>query len=287
MQTYELTVTNRVISPNSDDVTLVRTSVGVDEVHVYFDSDEWVEFPLTVTVSSDSDSITQSLSASVVSDSEEWSAEATFRMPWEPLRAAGPLRITIQGTDNDGNHIITARGTPLVVEEAGDVTLGDVPEGAPTINQYQQVYNDAIEAIRDIRAEIDGLSDFVTFDDVAEVDGIGLVKPDGITITVADDGTISGASQIGVATANEAGIVRPDGTSIVMDEDGTIHAMSVASAISSIPVATGDSIGGVRLGDDVVLDGEGMLHVRYFTNSEIDALTPMDTFAPDRDEMSF
>ncbi len=148
MQTYELLVTGRAVRANSTDTTLVRTSIGIDQIHVMFDSDEWLGFPLTVTFAqSGVDPVTQSLTVTEITDSDEWVSEATVTIPYEVITMVGPIRITFQGTDSDGRHIITAKGSPLSVEEAGDVDEGVMPSDAPTIDQWQQAYADAMTQV--------------------------------------------------------------------------------------------------------------------------------------------
>ena len=62
---------------------------------------------------------------------------------------------------------------------------------------------------------------------IATTDEVGLVKPDGETITISEDGTITAtAKEPSVATTETAGIVKPDGSTITVDADGTIHAVS-------------------------------------------------------------
>lgn len=60
---------------------------------------------------------------------------------------------------------------------------------------------------------------------VATEDETGVVKPDGITISVDEFGTLSVIPQdigIDIATTEAAGLVKPDGDTIDVDEDGTI-----------------------------------------------------------------
>ena len=60
---------------------------------------------------------------------------------------------------------------------------------------------------------------------VAEVGTLGVVKPDGTTITIKADGTISAKQKDAtIATDTTPGIVKPDGTTVTVDEDGTITA---------------------------------------------------------------
>ena len=64
---------------------------------------------------------------------------------------------------------------------------------------------------------------------VATITTAGIVRPDGATVLVAADGTIS----IPVAELNKLGIVKPDGTTIVVDANGTLSAR-VAGALSAL-----------------------------------------------------
>lgn len=74
---------------------------------------------------------------------------------------------------------------------------------------------------------------------IATTDEVGLVKPDGETIKISEDGTITAtAKEPSVATTEIAGIVKPDGSTITVDGDGTIHAVSETVEVVQ---ATGDS----------------------------------------------
>jgi len=170
MQTYELKVVNRDIVANSEDMSLVRTSIGMDQVHVLFDSPEWLDFPVKVTFAQGDDIVTQGLVLSAVSNSDEWSAEATVTVPYEVIDMVGKIRVTFQGTDANGNHIITAYGTPLEVEEAGDVVDGTMPADAPTINEWQQAYADAMAAVNRAQTLVTELESRLS-DMVAGVEG--------------------------------------------------------------------------------------------------------------------
>jgi len=61
---------------------------------------------------------------------------------------------------------------------------------------------------------------------IATTSAVGAVKPDGVTIDVAVDGTID----VPIATTSDVGVVKPDGTTITIDVDGTIHAASFDAA---------------------------------------------------------
>lgn len=212
MQTYELLVKNRAVKGNSPDMTLVRTSVGIDQIHVLFDNPEWLDFPITVTFASKNDMVTQSLIVSPV-DSNEWVAEATMTIPWEVIDETGSIRVTFQGTDSNGNHIITAKGSPLSVEEAGDVEQGSVPEDAPSVDQWQQAYADAMSAVGNAASLVANLQnqlDNMVSDAIMEVHE---------------------AIDIPVATEDTAGVIKV-GTGLSMN-DGVLSVESIPIDVSS------------------------------------------------------
>ena len=128
MQTYEILVKERAVRANSKDMTLVRTSIGIDQVHILFDSAEWLDFPITCTFAQGDDVITIPVTVTELRNSE-WVAETTVVVPYEVIDMVGSIRVTLQGTDAQGNHIITAKGSPLSVEEACDVIEGLAPSG--------------------------------------------------------------------------------------------------------------------------------------------------------------
>lgn len=152
MKTREVSVIGRSVYGNGD-VELVRTSVGIDQMHVLFDSAEWVSFgavSVTFKNSADADNpITTSVTPTAI-NSPDWSAEATCLIPWEVIQDVGTIAVTFQATDSSSNHIITARAeNVLSVIEAGDVEEGTVPETAPTISEWEQAYADAMAAASD------------------------------------------------------------------------------------------------------------------------------------------
>ena len=76
--------------------------------------------------------------------------------------------------------------------------------------------------------------------DVATADKAGIVKPDGTTITVDEDGTLHGQPKVEIMTTDKAGIGKPDGTTITVDEDGTLHGQSKVDEMTG---ATADKDG--------------------------------------------
>lgn len=65
----------------------------------------------------------------------------------------------------------------------------------------------------------------------------GIVKPDGTSITVTQDGTIS-AELPALATTASAGIVKPDGTTITIAADGTISSSGSVRAMTNEEIDT-------------------------------------------------
>ena len=60
-----------------------------------------------------------------------------------------------------------------------------------------------------------------------------------------------------VATTEKAGIVKPDGITIMIDEDGTIR----SAGMTDIPIASSESLGGVIVGDGIEVDENGKISV--------------------------
>lgn len=108
-----------------------------------------------------------------------------------------------------------------------------------------------------ITVKTDGTVSAVVYDPaVATKDKVGVVKPDGTTVTIKEDGTISAKqSEVPVATTSVAGIVKPDGSSITVQEDGTI-------AAKATPIAT-TAVAGIVKPDGVTLSigADGLLQV--------------------------
>jgi len=156
MQTYELLVSGRSVRAASVDTTLVRTSIGIDQVHVLFDDAEWLDFPISATFAMGDVMRTAQLVVSRI-DGSEWAAEATVTVPYEVVRRVGRIRVTFQGTDGDGRHIITAKGSPLSVVEAGDVEEGEVPGEAPTVDEWQHMRDEAQRAINEAQSLVNNL----------------------------------------------------------------------------------------------------------------------------------
>lgn len=230
MQTYEILVRERSVLPNSADMTLVRTSVGIDQVHVMFDNAEWLDFPISITFGNGDTVITQSLTTSAISGSDEWVAEGTCVIPWEVIQdSTESLRVTLQGTDSGGDHIITAYGAPLKVEECGDTASGDIPSGAPTQSEWEQAYANAQVAINSLQSKLDECD--------AAIAEMQQYTPQ-------------------AATSETLGLVQPDNETITVDENGVITANAY-----TLPTAASNVLGGVMVGNTLKISEIGALNV--------------------------
>lgn len=59
-----------------------------------------------------------------------------------------------------------------------------------------------------------------------------------------------------VATTKSAGIVKPDGTTVTVDEDGTIH----GAQTYELPTADASTLGGVKIGKNLTMSSDGKLN---------------------------
>lgn len=59
-----------------------------------------------------------------------------------------------------------------------------------------------------------------------------------------------------VATQEVAGIVKPDGTTVTIDEDGTIH----GAQTYVLPQATENTLGGIKIGENLTMGENGKLN---------------------------
>ena len=92
--------------------------------------------------------------------------------------------------------------------------------GTDGTNSNMHIIDAAIKGLADALSELaEGIPDAVPIATQAEA---GKVKPDGVTITIDESGTIKATCEI--ATVEKAGIVKPDGDTITITEDGTIRA---------------------------------------------------------------
>lgn len=272
MQTYEIIVSGRAVHANSADTTLVRTSIGIDKIHVLFDNTEWTAFPVRVTFANGDTIISTSLTLTEI-DAPEWAAEAECTIPWEVIQDLGGIRITFQGTDASGNHIITeASGEPLSVVEAGDVGSGTVPSPAPSVDEWNQAYANAMAAANSASGAAESATEAAERANTAAADA-EQVLVDGIPLMNADT---RGGAKLGdglEVDENEA-LNAKVGGDITIDGDGAIsYELPIMSATQHGGATLGNGLrvddGALSLGDltqsgsgaEVVTDGCAIFHV--------------------------
>ena len=284
MQTYEVLVRNRAVIPNSRDMTLVRTSIGIDRLHVLFDSDEWLGFPVSVTFGQGDVLVSRSLVLSLLDDSD-WIAESTTDIPWEVIERNGPIRVTFQGTDSNGNHIITAAGSPLSVEEAGDVVVGDEPSDSPTVSEWQQAYADAMMAINSAASLVSNLqeqlasivsnAEAVIGDEVSSVlspattESLGVVQIGG-GLSVTDEGVLSVDSSNLTGLTSEQRLLLSNLSVLANTSfDATFNANGTVANVtgikpSKLPLAWDGIAGAVYPDEDtIVVNADGIIRATY------------------------
>lgn len=196
MQTYEITVSGRAVHANSADTTLVRTSIGIDRIHVLFDNAEWRSFPVRVTFANGETLVSTSMTLTAI-DSTEWAAEAECVIPWEVIQTLGGIRVTFQGTDGSGKHIITeASGTPLTVVEAGDTADGSMPSPVPTVDAWNQAYANAMVAASEASSAAERIENILAGADaqtleelIAELESFVPITDEEIHEITSQDGT--------------------------------------------------------------------------------------------------
>lgn len=100
---------------------------------------------------------------------------------------------------------------------------------------------------------------------IATQDEAGKVKPDGITITISEDGTIK--ATCGIATTEQAGIVKPDGITITIDKDGVIKATCEIATLEKAGIVKPD-------GETTTVDEDGTLRVlnASYSKEEVDTM---------------
>ena len=105
-------------------------------------------------------------------------------------------------------------------------------------------------------SELENDAGYVTASRVATELYVGMVKPDGTSITIDPDGTIHGTEQTQIATTVTAGKVIPDGTTITVDQDGVIR------GVAQTPEATTVLSGKVKYdGNTIKMNEAGQLYV--------------------------
>jgi hypothetical protein len=193
MRTREVTVTGRSVQSAGEN-SLIRTSIGIDQMHVLFDNPEWLGFSRVVATFANGDTMIAVNLNPTTLESVDWAAEATCIIPWEVMQDVGSVELTFHAIDNStGVHIVTQRNTSVfsVIQE-GDVDPSTLPAPYPTPPALP----------------------------IAKLNEPGAVMPDGTTITIDQDGTIHGATNVDIGEITAAEIHAITGNSATYAYDG-------------------------------------------------------------------
>lgn len=296
MQTYDIYVKGRGVYANSLDMTLVRTSVGVDQIHVLFDNAEWLGFPISVTFSQGRESVTVVMKVTEVVDSC-WRAEGTVVIPYEVIDMVGPIWVTIHGVDENGNRIITAKGSPLMVEEAGYTGEGIAPSETVTPSELEQAYALAMDAVNQAASLVENLRNQIddivlgARDDITRIYGngygpatkweLGLIKV-GEGLSIAPDGTLTGNGGMtkGQLETMQMLVSLANGLATFDYGDGSVSGVSVKPGV--LPVATDTSLGIVQTdGVTTYMDDDGTLHAYTITTVPTATIESVGGVMPD------
>jgi flagellar basal body rod protein FlgF len=100
-----------------------------------------------------------------------------------------------------------------------------------------------------------------------------LSPPDKLTIDVNEAGELYAKPAVG-GVDGHAGIVKPDGTTTTVTEDGTISAVQSSY---SLPIATENTLGGVMVdGDTISVDEDGVISAAGSYRSKINLSAQCD-----------
>ena len=99
---------------------------------------------------------------------------------------------------------------------------------------------------------VDGLSPIATVTQTSTGATISITDSQGTTTANIINGS---DANVPIATASVAGKVKPDGTTITVSADGTI----TSAAAYTLPQATGTTLGGIKVGDNLSINEEGVL----------------------------
>lgn len=159
----------------------------------------------------------------------------SFMEEWEELSVANenqPGMVMPDGlstvVDDDGTiHAIAAM--PTLAET--DPTVPDwakQPE-KPTYTAQEVGALPVNTAIPFKVSQLTNDAGYITSLPVADSSEVGVVKPDGTTITIDSDGTIHGATTYELPTAGPStlGGVIPDGETVTVDESGTLRVIGL------------------------------------------------------------
>lgn len=164
------------------------------------------------------------------------------------------------------NSTDTAKLSKIIIDGDGSRVLTNNGEYISIADLYKDKHNHSNKTILDkFTVDSDGKllydgtivgSDYEL--PIATSDTLGGIKVDGNTITINENGVISGSSnyELPVATTSVLGGVKPDGTTITVDENGVISGASTYE----LPKATTTNLGGIMVdGITITVNSDGVI----------------------------
>lgn len=228
MQTYELLVVNRSVLGNSEDMSVVRHSIGIDKIHVMFDNAEWLDFGIEAVFGYGDDLIVVPLEVTPIADSEDWVAEAECVIPWEAIASEqSSIRVTFRGINAEtGDYIITEAASPISIDQSGDTGPGEEPGDEPTVDQFTAAYSLALTGAN--AAATAAAAAGSAADDAANAAADTNVATEAALEAIEAMGDISELAVPLMSSSTRGGAKLGDGLSI--DENGALNVTSVAQS---------------------------------------------------------
>ena len=241
-------------------------------------------YSLTITTA-DGQIVTPNLKASVpgagtagqvVTKNSDTPYDMSFQsLPQAQDNQAGIVQLATETDlepDSEGEIDSTKAVTPNLLSTYVEQEINNADDKYVTLDTEQQItgkktfsFNDGIFA-NSIK-EINQGSTIITYNQDASNILIGSTgaNTSNITLRTKQDGQLlyqKGTNNFlqiitseDIATTSKAGIVKPDGTTITIDTDGTLHGASTYS----LPTASATTLGGIKVGDNLTIDDNGVL----------------------------
>ena len=241
-------------------------------------------YSLTITTA-DGQIVTPNLKASVpgagtagqvVTKNSDTPYDMSFQsLPQAQDNQAGVVQLATENDlepDSEGEVDSTKAVTPNLLSTYVKQEINNADDKYVTLDTEQQItgkktfsFNDGIFA-NSIK-EINQGSTIITYNQDASNILIGSTgaNTSNITLRTKQDGQLlyqKGTNNFlqiitseDIATTSKAGIVKPDGTTITIDTDGTLHGASTYS----LPTASATTLGGIKVGDNLTIDDNGVL----------------------------
>ena len=165
------------------------------------------------------------------------------------------------------SSVDTIKLSKIIIDGDGSRVLANNGEYISLNDLYEDKHNHSNKTVLD-KFTVDSETGKLLYDDTivgsdyelptATSDTLGGVKVDGNTITIDENGVISGSSnyELPTATTSVLGGVKPDGTTITVDENGVISGASTYE----LPKATTTNLGGIMVdGTTITVNADGVI----------------------------